>query len=110
MVVTALDAYFFKGSKVEMERLEENFVTGVWSPPFTDNAILLASCKSAEPPNKRRRQQKTKTTTKGKARVASVVFAVGLHVFSHPPRTRSVEGCLFHVSSPPIQSVIGLGG
>ncbi len=66
MAVTALDAYFFIGSKVEMERLEENFVTGVWSPPFADNATPMATCNSAEPPNKRRPQQKTKTTSKGK--------------------------------------------
>ncbi len=51
------------GSKVEMERLEEDFVTGVWSPPFTDSVTLLATCNTAEPPSKRRRQQKTKTKT-----------------------------------------------
>ncbi len=67
---TVIVFFYDTGSKVEMEQLEEDFVSGTWSLPFSDNVEPSDDC-NPEPPSKRQRKKTAATKAPKKGTTAA---------------------------------------
>jgi len=83
-----------------MKQLEEDFVMGVWSPPFSNSVAPLTSCNTAEPPSKRRQQKKNgkeNNQPQAKGKTNKLQQKSGRKKKKQPGISRSfLSSCLLH--------------